>query len=211
MRLISALLAVIIFSLGLVGCESDTANYVQEGNGASGAISGSEGSESDALAGINLEDYTAMPAGEIWVILKDGTVDKFENSSEDNSGKRYAYGVDYFLEAINDDEAYYTDRFEGATYIIHAQVNATKSDWLTRSGDTFETAIELTTDEGYLASRGMEAITALTVEVDDDEISEQKIMSGDSIIVASQNLDFHFDNLYAPTKVLKTEKSSPIP
>lgn len=61
MRLIAALLAVIIFSVGLVGCEIDTANHVQEGNGASDAISESEGSESDALAGINLEDYTAMP------------------------------------------------------------------------------------------------------------------------------------------------------
>ena len=141
-----------------------------------------------------------MPAGEIWVVLKDGTVDKFENDSG-----RWAYGLDYFKERVADDEAYYTDRYKDALYIVHCQVNSTKKDWLTSSGDTFETAIELTTDEGYLEANGMEPATALTVEVDGDSIKEQGIKSGDSIIVASESFDFHFDNLYAPTEILKVE------
>ena len=86
-----------------------------------------------------------MSAGEIWAVLEDGTVDKFENSSEG-----YRYGADCFLDAADDDEAYYTDRYEGAIYIVHCQVASTKSDWLTRSGDTFKTALELTADEGRL-------------------------------------------------------------
>ncbi len=161
---------------------------------------GKDNAASDALSNLNLDDYKDMPAGEIWVVLKDGTVDKFENSTEG-----YAYGLDYFLDAVGDDEAYYTDIYEGATYIVHCQVKSTKSDWQTRSGDTFETALELTTDEGYLAANGMEPATALTVEVDNDTISEQEIKSGDSVIVASADFDFRYDNLYAPTKVMKVE------
>lgn len=177
MKKIAALLATALLSIGLVGC---------------GGIA-----ESQAPT-VNLEDYADMPAGEIWVVLEDGAVDKFENSTEG-----YAYGVDYFLDAIEDDEAYYTDRYKGATYIVHCQVKSTKSDWQTRSGDTFETALELTTDEGYLATSGMEPATALTAEVDGDVISEQEIKSGDAIIVASTDYDFRYDNLYAPTEVMK--------
>lgn len=177
MKKIAALLATALLSIGLIGCGGTA--------------------ESQAPT-VNLEDYADMPAGEIWVVLEDGTVDKFENSTEG-----YAYGVDYFLDAIDDDEAYYTDRYEGATYIVHCQVKSTKSDWQTRSGDTFETALELTTDEGYLAASGMEPATALTAEVDGDVISEQEIKSGDAIIVASTDYDFRYDNLYAPTEVMK--------
>lgn len=142
-----------------------------------------------------------MPAGEIWVVLEDSTVDKFENSTED-----YAYRVDYFLAAVDDDEAYYTDRYEGATYIVHCQVKSTKSDWQTRSGNTFETALEPTTDEGYLATNGIEPATALTAEVDGEVINEQGVKSGDSVIVASTDYDFRYDNLYAPTEIMKVEE-----
>lgn len=150
---------------------------------------------------INLEDYADMPAGELWVVLEDGTVDKFENHTEG-----YADGVDYFLNAVGDDEVYYTERYEGATYIVHCQVKSTKSDWQTRSGDTFETALELTADEGYLAANGMVPATALTVETDGSTINGQGIKSGDSVIVASTNFDFRYDNLYAPTEVMKVEE-----
>ena len=165
--------------LGLAGCGDNSANQAPT---------------------VSLEDYADMPAGEIWVVLEDGNVDKFENSTDG-----YAYGVDYFLDAVSDDEAYYTERYEGATYVVHCQVKSTKSDWQTRSGDTFETALELTTDEGYLAANGMEPATALTAEVDGDVISEQEIKSGDSVIVASTDFDFRYDNLYAPTEVMKVE------
>ena len=180
MKKITALLATALLSIGLVGCGSNTANQTPA---------------------VSLESYADMPAGEIWVVLEDGTVDKFENSTEG-----YAYGVDYFLDAIDDDEAYYTDRYEGATYVVHCQVKSTKSDWQTRSGDTFETALELTTDEGYLAANGIEPATALTAEVGSDVVGEQDIKSGDSVIVASTGYDFRYDNLYAPTEVMKVEE-----
>ena len=46
-----------------------------------GLVSCSGGSSS-AAPSVNLEEYASMSAGEIWVVLDDGTVDKFENSSE---------------------------------------------------------------------------------------------------------------------------------
>ena len=180
MKKIATLFAAALLSIGLIGC---------------GGIA-----ESQAPA-VNLEDYANMPAGEIWVVLGDGTVDKFENSTEGD-----AYGLDYFLDAVDDDEAYYTDRYEGATYIVHCQVASTKSDWLTRAGRTFETAVELTSDKGYLAAKGMKPAIALTAEVDGDVISEQGIKSGDSVIVSSSDYDFRYDNLYAPTEIMKVEE-----
>lgn len=177
MKKIISLIAAVFLAVGLTGCG---------------------GGGQNAKLSINLEDYTDMPAGEIWVILEDGTVDKFENSTDG-----WAYGIDYFLDAIDKDETYYTERYEGATYVVHCQVKATKSDWLTRSGDTFETAIELTSDEGYLQANGMEPSTCLTAEADADSVSGQSIRSGDSIIVASSNFDFRYDNLYAPTEIIK--------
>lgn len=180
MRKPAPLLASALLSIGLVGCGGITASQAPA---------------------INLEDYAEMPAGEMWVVLEDGTVDKYENSTEG-----FAYGVEHFLDAVDDDEAYYTERYEGATFIAHCQVKLTKSDWQTRSGDTFETALELTTDEGYLAANGMEPATALTAEVDSEVVSEQEIKSGDSVIVASTSFDFRYDNLYAPTEILKVEE-----
>lgn len=165
-----------------------------------GGLVGCGNNEEAQTLSINLEDYADMPAGELWVVLEDGTVDKFENHTEG-----YAYEVDYFLNAVGDDEVYYTERYEGATCIVHCQVKSTKSDWQTRSGDTFETALELTADEGYLAANGMAPATALTVETDGSTINEQGIKSGDSVIVASTNFDFRYDNLYAPTEIMKVE------
>lgn len=179
MKRILSLLAAAFLVAGLVGCSGNTTS---------------------AAPAITPEDYVDMPAGEIWVVLKDGTVDKFENHTDN-----WAYGVDYFLDAIDNDESYYTERYEGATYVVHCQVKSTKSAWLTRSGDKFETAIQLTSDKGYLRANGMEPSTALTAEVDKEVISEQEIKSGDSVIVASSNFDFHYDNLYAPTEVIKVE------
>lgn len=178
MKRFLSLLAAVFLVAGLVGCS---------------------GSITNAAPAINPEDYVDMPAGEIWVVLKDGTVDKFENHTS------WLYGVDYFLDAVGNDEAYYTERYKGATYVVHCQVKSTKSAWLTRSGDKFETAIELTSDKGYLRANGMEPSTALTAEVDKEVISEQEIKSGDSVIVASSNFDFRYDNLYAPTEVIKVE------
>lgn len=180
MRKPAPLLASALLSIGLVGCGGITASQAPA---------------------INLEDYAEMPAGEMWVVLEDGTVDKYENSTEG-----FAYGVEHFLDTVDDDEAYYTERYEGATFIAHCQVKSTKSDWQTRSGDTFETALELTTDEGYLAANGMEPATALTAEVDSEVVSEQEIKSGDSVIVASTSFDVRYDNLYAPTEILKVEE-----
>ena len=51
----------------------------------------------------------------------------------------------------------------------------------------------------------MEPATALTAEVDSEVVSEQEIKSGDSVIVASTDFDFRYDNLYAPTEILKEE------
>lgn len=124
MKRIALLFATVFLTAGLIGCS---------------------GSAVDAAPAADPEDYIDMPAGEIWVVLEDGTVDKFENHTDG-----WAYGIEYFLDAIEDDEAYYTERYEGATYVVHCQVKSTKNDWQTRSGDTFETAIELTCDEGYL-------------------------------------------------------------
>lgn len=177
MKKIISLIAAVFLAVGLASCGGDGQN---------------------TSPSINLEDYADMPAGEIWVILKDGTVDKFENSTDG-----WAYGVEYFLDSIDRDETYYTERYEGATYVVHCQVKATKNDWQTRSGDTFETAIELTSDEGYLQTNGMEPSTCLTVEADGDSVSEQGIRSGDSVIAASSNFDFRYDNLYAPTEIIK--------
>lgn len=180
MKRILSLLAAAFLATSLVGCSGNATN---------------------AAPAINPEDYVDMPASEIWVVLKDGTVDKFENHTDN-----YAYGVEYFLDAIDKDEAYYAERYEGATYVVHCQVKSTKSDWQTRSGDKFETAIELTSDEGYLQANGMEPSTALTAEVDEKAISEQGIKSGDSVIVVSSDFDFRYDNLYAPTEVIKVEQ-----
>lgn len=180
MKRILSLFAAAFLAISLVGCGENATN---------------------TAPAINPEDYVDMPAGEIWVVLKDGTVDKFENHTDS-----WAYGVDYFLDAIDNDEVYYTERYEGATYVVHCQVKSTKSNWQTRSGDKFETAIELTSDEGYLQANGMEPSTALTVEIDGKVISEQGIQSGDSVIVASPNFDFRYDNLYSPTEVIKVEQ-----
>lgn len=55
-------------------------------------------------------------------------------------------------------------------------------------------------------ANGMDPETSLTAEVDGGVISEQGIKSGDSVIVASSNYGFHYDNLYAPTEVMKVKE-----
>lgn len=150
--------------------------------------------ESQALE-INLEDYKDMPQGELWIILADGSVDKYEN---DTGG--WAYGAEYFWEEIKDDEIYYSDRYEGATFITHCKVKATMRDGI------FENGLELTCDRGYLESQGLEGSTVFTVEVDGDTVSEQGIRVGDWVIAASQNVDLTFQYLEAPTSVLKVEE-----
>lgn len=144
---------------------------------------------------INLEDYADMPAGELWIILADGSMDKYEN---DTAG--WAYGAEYFWEKIKDDEIYYSDRYEGATFITHCKVKGTIRDGI------FENGLELTCDRGFLESQGLEGGTVFTVEVDGDTVSEQGIRVGDWVIVASQNIDMTFQYLEAPTLVLKVEE-----
>ena len=185
MKKLLVLLFVTVLSVGLVGCGGNAVDAT------------------DQAPQLNLEDYADIPAGEVWVVLEDGTVDKFQNGSGG-----MAYGVDYFLKKIANDEAYYEERYEGATYVVHCQVKSTKKDYLTRSGDRFDTALELTSDRGYLKANGKEPATCLIAEVDGDSIKEQEIKSDDSVIVASQKFDFRFDNLYAPTEVLKAKKNS---
>ena len=150
--------------------------------------------ESQALE-INLEDYKDMPKGELWIILADGTVDKYENHTDG-----WVYGAEYFWEKIEEDEIYYSDRYEGATFITHCKVKATMRDGI------FENGLELACDEGFLEAQGLEGGTVFTVEVDGDTVSEQGIRVGDWVIVASQNLDMTFQYLEAPTLVMKVEE-----
>lgn len=162
-----------------------------------------QGTEDDPIV---LDEFEEMPAGEIWVKLPDGTIDKFENGQGG-----HAYGVEYFLEEFSSDEARYSRRYEGAVYVAHLQVKSIKENWLTRSGDTFETALELTGDRGYLKKNGYTPATDLTVEADWDDVDSQSIAPDDSIIVASKRFDYRFDNLYAPVTLKKLAPQSSIP
>lgn len=153
--------------------------------------------DQDAIT-INLSDFTDMPPGEIWVMMADGKVDKYENNSEG-----YVYGIEFFLNVYAFRPSHYSERYEGAAYVTRCQVKSIKRNYRTKSGETFESAINLTDDLGEADKNGTVPSTVLTVEADWNDIESQKIQQKDSIVVVSKRFDYKYSNLYAPAKIMK--------
>ena len=159
----------------------------------------------DNVVTIDINDYSQMLAGEIWVVMPDGRVDKYENNSERNT-HRYTYGIEYFLDAFSSRKSYYTERYKGATYVTRCQVKSIKRNYRLENDDQFETAILLTDDLGEAEKDGLWPKTVLTVEAEWDVIDSQDIQKKDSLVVASKRFDCKYDILYAPVELIKVPR-----
>lgn len=133
---------------------------------------------------LDLQQYTDLPTGTVAVIKADGAESQWD------------------LDDVDDNQAAFEEDVEGGQFVVSAYVLSVKSDYQTRSGQDFETALNLGSFYRY---DGLSAATLVTVEADRNTVLDQGIEDGDRILVAGTEWDLKYGNIYAPTEVLNLD------
>lgn len=162
------------------------------------AACGNDHSQSETTAAfedLDLSAYDDLNTGEVILVRSDGNIEIWDNSDDSS-------GIDLFLYGDESDEVALEENYDGAILVAKLKVLATRTDFLSNSGDTFDTALELAELEKV---GGLDAATQLTAEVSRDDVVEENIHVGDTVLIASADFDFKHQNLYAPVKVKKVK------
>lgn len=147
------------------------------------ACSGGGGGNATELT-LDLQQYIDLPAGTVAVVKADGTEAQWD------------------LDDVDDNQAAFEEDVDGGQFVVSAYVLSVKSDYQTRSGQDFETALNLGSFYRY---DGLSAATLATVEADRNAVLDQGIEDGDRVLVAGTEWDLKYGNIYAPTEVLNLD------
>lgn len=110
--------------------------------------------------------------------------------------------ADWSMNDIDDNQVAFEADLEGGQFVVCAKVLSVKSDYQTRSGEDFETALNL---GSYYRYEGHYASTIVTVEADRDSVLDQGIADGDTVLVSGTEWDVKYGNIYAPASVMKLD------